>query len=224
MFWWFYRSSNSSLGHSYCFFGHVWLPFYGLDCCPRILGVLGSNYSHICHLFPIGWLVYFSKCSNICSNEYFFILDGTMKCLRHVTLGCLVSCFTLWKLSGLVFPPIVGFFGRLLTQTKVYFPSSRHSFEYRVNMFLSKGKCLVINLSHHTNISFIIGPLSYNITYSSWLATSYNGPPFTVSVWHTIDNLGTHLLQCPSGSECTIAHDTFRDIVATIALESRAHV
>jgi hypothetical protein len=39
------------------------------------------------------------------------------------------------------------------------------------------------NSSYHTYISFILSPLSYNITYSPWLATSYNHPFFTVLVW-----------------------------------------
>jgi hypothetical protein len=50
-------------------------------------------------------------------------------------------------------------------------------------MCKSKGKCLVISLSYHNNISFIIGPFAYNITYLSWLTTSYNCPPFMVLVW-----------------------------------------
>jgi hypothetical protein len=41
---------------------------------------------------------------------------------------------------------------------------------------------------------------------------------------HTIDNLGTHLLRCPCGSEHITAHNTLWNIVATIALESKAHV
>jgi hypothetical protein len=47
----------------------------------------------------------------------------------------------------------------------------------------SRGKCLVISSSYHTNISFIINPLSYNTTYLSWLATSYSCSPFMVLVW-----------------------------------------
>ncbi len=41
---------------------------------------------------------------------------------------------------------------------------------------------------------------------------------------HTIDNLGTHLLRCPCGNECTTIHNTFQNIVATIALENGTHV
>jgi hypothetical protein len=41
---------------------------------------------------------------------------------------------------------------------------------------------------------------------------------------HTIDDLGTHLLWCPCESERTIAQNTFRNTIATIILESGAHV
>jgi hypothetical protein len=47
----------------------------------------------------------------------------------------------------------------------------------------SRGRCLVINSSYHASILFIINPLSYNTTYSSWLATSYSCTPFIVLVW-----------------------------------------
>jgi hypothetical protein len=46
-----------------------------------------------------------------------------------------------------------------------------------------KGMHLVINLSYHTCILFILDSLSYNITYSSWLATSYSCESFTMSMW-----------------------------------------
>jgi hypothetical protein len=68
-----------------------------------------------------------------------------------------------------------------------FFPSNKHSFEYYVNTFSflcgSKGKCLVFSWFYHTTISFVIGSLSYNIMYLSWLATSYNCPSFTMLVW-----------------------------------------
>jgi hypothetical protein len=41
---------------------------------------------------------------------------------------------------------------------------------------------------------------------------------------HTIHYPNTHLLWCPCGTEHTTAHDTFRDIIATIVLASGAHV
>ncbi len=41
---------------------------------------------------------------------------------------------------------------------------------------------------------------------------------------HTIDNLDTHLFRCPCGSDCITAHNTLRDIIAPIALESGTHV
>jgi len=50
-------------------------------------------------------------------------------------------------------------------------------------MCRSKGRCLVNSSSYHTNISFITNSFSYYIIYLSCLATSYSGPPFTVSMW-----------------------------------------
>ncbi len=49
--------------------------------------------------------------------------------------------------------------------------------------WFTKGRCLVISLFYHTNISFIINSLSYNIMYSSWIITSYSCPLFTVLMW-----------------------------------------
>jgi len=88
--------------------------------------------------------------------------------------------------NGLVLSLVVSFFSESLTWIEVCFVFNRHSFEYHAStspfMCGSRGRCLVINSSYHTYISFIISPLFYNITYSSWLATSYNCPFFTISV------------------------------------------
>jgi hypothetical protein len=58
---------------------------------------------------------------------------------------------------------------------------SRCSFKYYGNMFFlmckSKGRRLVINSSYHTCISSIFNPFPYNITYSSYLVTSYGQQP-----------------------------------------------
>jgi hypothetical protein len=88
--------------------------------------------------------------------------------------------------NGLVLSPFVSFFGESLTRAKVCFASNRHSFGYHANTspFIcgSRGRWLVINWSYHTYISFIISSFFYNITYSSWLATSYNCASFTMSM------------------------------------------
>jgi hypothetical protein len=143
--------------------------------------------AHTCHSFPTRWSPYSFKCSNTCWNQHFPTLNGTMRCSSHVTLRCTFSCPTFWELSGLVLTPIVGFFGELLTWAQVCFLFSRCSFKYCISTSLfmcrSRGKRLVINSSYHTNISFIIGPFSYNITYWSWFATSFSCPPFMVSMW-----------------------------------------
>jgi hypothetical protein len=137
------------------------------------------------HLSLVSRSPYFKKCSTICWNWHFFVLDSNTRCLSHVTPRCSLSCPTFWEPSGSILPLVVGFFGGSLTWTRVCFPSIRCSFGYHASTSLPmcKGKCLVISLSYHTSISFIIGPLSYNITYPSWLATSYSGPPFMVLVW-----------------------------------------
>jgi hypothetical protein len=41
---------------------------------------------------------------------------------------------------------------------------------------------------------------------------------------HTINDLGIHLLHSPSKGECSVTHDTLRDIIATITLDSGAQV
>jgi hypothetical protein len=71
--------------------------------------------------------------------------------------------------------------------TRVCFASNKHAFKYRANMFSfmcgSRGTHLVISSSYHTCILFIFDPFSYNTTYLSWFATSYNHPFFMVSMW-----------------------------------------
>jgi hypothetical protein len=110
-----------------------------------------------------------------------------MRCPNHVTLGCSFSCPTFWELNGSILPLVVGFFGKSFTRARVCFPSSRCLFGYHAITSLLmcgfKGKCFVINFSYHSNILFIIGPLSYNIMYLFWFATSYSDPPFIVSMW-----------------------------------------
>jgi len=146
-------------------------------------GVLGIDCYCICHLVLIGWSPCSFKCSNTCWVWHFSVLDDIMKCLSHVTLMCPFLNSTLWKPNGSILPPIVSFFSGSLTWARVCFPFNKHSFRYRANMCKFRGRHLVISLSYHTNIPFVISPLFYNITYLSWLVTSYNGPPFTVLMW-----------------------------------------
>ncbi len=74
-----------------------------------------------------------------------------------------------------------------LHEKRVCIISSRHSFRYHENtyplMCRSKGRHLLISLSCHTCISFILNPLPYNIMYPSWHATSYGCPSFMVLAW-----------------------------------------
>ncbi len=187
IFWWFYWSVNLSSCHFSCFFGQAWPPFCGSNYFSNIFWVLGIDHFYICHLFLVGWSFYSCRCNSTCWDRHFFVLNGIMRCSSHVTLRCLFSCPTFWKLSGLAIPLIAGFFGGLLTQAKVYFPFSKHSSKYHTSTPLllcgSKGRHLVINSSHHTNILFIINSFSYSITYLFWLAIFYNDPPFTMLMW-----------------------------------------
>ncbi len=104
---------------------------------------------------------------------------------------CYLGLFTfkshILKLNGSILSLVVGFFGGSPTQIGVCFASSKLSLKYRVSTSLlmcgSRGRHLVISSSYHTCILFIFNPFFYNITYLSWLATSYNYPSFTVSMW-----------------------------------------
>jgi len=110
-----------------------------------------------------------------------------MRCPSHVTLGRPFLGPTFWETSGSILSPIASFFNKSPTQAKVCFNSNKHSFEHHAItsplMCGCKGKRLVINSSYHTYISFILNPLSYNITYSFWLVTFYSYPSFTMSMW-----------------------------------------
>ncbi len=226
-FWWFYWSPSSWLNHSSCFFGQVWPPFYSLDYCPHILGMLGTNHSCICHSFLARWSPYPSGCNSTCWNQHFLVPNGTTRYPSPITLGCLLLGPTLWEPNGLVLSPIVSLFGGLPTWAKNCLAFNTHSFKYHANTSLlmcgSKGMCLIINSSYHTCILFILNPLPYNIMYLFWLVTSYNCPSFTVSMWSYIDNLW--LICFDALARVSIQHPWCTlDIVITIALYNGAHV
>jgi hypothetical protein len=151
-----------------------------------MLGVLGTDFFYICHLFLLGWLPYFSKSSSICWNWHFFSkwpYEMPKPCYPKV---CVLMSHPL-RTKWFSFTPSCRFLWWMFTRAKVCFPFNRRSFGDCASMTLfmcrSKGKHLVISLSYYTNILFIIGPLSYNITCLSWLAKSYNGSPFMVPMW-----------------------------------------
>jgi hypothetical protein len=79
-----------------------------------------------------------------------------------------------------------------------YMSRSLLPFGYHMSTFLfmcgSTGRHLVISSSYHTNILFIIDPLSHSIMYLFWLATSYSVHLSRCECGHTIDDLSTHLL------------------------------
>jgi len=120
-------------------------------------------------------------------NRHFLVPNGTMRCPNYVAPGCLLLVPTLWELNGSILSWVACLFRRLLTQAKVCFIFSRHYVGYCASMSLfmcgSKGMRLVISSSYHTNISYILNPLSYNIMYPSWFATTYSCPFFMVSMW-----------------------------------------
>jgi len=147
--------------------------------------MLGTDHFCIYHSFSIRWSSYSFGCSSTCWNYYFLNQNDVTKYRSHVTPGCLISCPTLWELSGFVLSPITIFFGRLPTQVGICIAFNRHYFKYHVNMFspMCGSKHLVINSSYHTSISSIFNLLPYNTTYLSCLATSYGCPFVIMSVW-----------------------------------------
>jgi hypothetical protein len=168
-----------------CFFECLWPPFYRLNYCPHILGMFDINHFCTCHLFLAKWLSYSYKCNSTCWDWHFFILDGTMRYLNHVTSNCPLSSPTFRKLNDLVLSPVASFFGKSPTWVEVYLTSNKCFFKYHASMFplRSRSKCIVIGWSYHAYISFILSPFPYGITYPLWLVTSYNCPFFTMSMW-----------------------------------------
>ncbi len=86
------------------------------------------------------------------------------------------------------------------------------------------GKCLVISSSYHIYILFI--PNHFFITLCTHLGLPH--PIVAYLSWcqcgHTIDDLGTHMLQCPCKNECMATNNTFQDIIVIIVLESGVHI
>ncbi len=58
----------------------------------------------------------------------------------------------------------------------------------------------------------------------SWFVTFMKAYFSQCQCGHTINNLNTHLLWCPNGSECTTTHNTFQNTITSIVLKSGAHV
>jgi len=76
IFWHYGRSFGSSLGHFTYFFKGAQHAFSGSNCCPCLLGMLGSHDSCTCHSFPITWTFYSSWCCGTCWNRHFSLLIG----------------------------------------------------------------------------------------------------------------------------------------------------
>jgi len=122
---------------------------------------------------------------------------------------------------------VVGFFGGSLTWTRVCFALVDIPLDIAWARFCSCAgpRVGVWLLVHPTTPTFRLSSAHFLTTLQpSWLATSYNCPPFMMLVWYTINNLSTHLLRCSCGNEHIVTHDTLRDTVATIALKNGTHV
>jgi len=125
------------------------------------------------------------------------------------------------------FTLVASFFDESFTWTWFCFHSSRHSFRYCVSTSLfmrrSRGRHLGISSSYHISISS-----SVHFRTTLWTCLGLSHLIVAHLSWcqcgHTIDDLCTHLLRCPCGSECIVAHDTFWDAIATIILENGTHV
>ncbi len=81
-------------------------------------------------------------------------------------------------------------------------------------------------LVHPTTPTFHLSSIHFLIALCTYLGLPL--PTMAHLSWcqrgHTIDNLGTHLFWCLCGNECTLAHNTLQDIVATIILENGTYV
>jgi len=76
IFWHYGGSFGSSLGHFTYFFKGDQHAFSGSNCCPCLLGMLGSHHSCTYHSFPIAWTFYSSWCCGTCWNQHFPLLIG----------------------------------------------------------------------------------------------------------------------------------------------------
>ncbi len=88
IFWHYGGSFDSSLGHFTYFFKGAWPTFSGSNCCPCLLGMLGSHHSYICHSFPTTWIFYSSWCCGTCWNRHFSLPIGIIQYLSFVTPHC----------------------------------------------------------------------------------------------------------------------------------------
>jgi hypothetical protein len=200
--------------------GHIWVSLrYLFHVNGKVGARRGINRFCTCQSFPTRWSLYFFRCRNTCRDRHFPLPNSIMRCPNHVTLGCLLSCPTLWEPSNLILPPIARFFGGSFTQAKVCFLFNRHSFEYHISTF-----SLMYRLGASTWLIVCLSTPTFHLTLTHFLITlcsHFGWPHHTITQlsWcecgHTIDYLGTHFFRCPYGSEHTSTHNTLQDIVAT---------
>ncbi len=151
-----------------------------------------------------------------------------MRCPNHVTLSCPFLGPTLWEPMVQSYPQLQISLANHLHKQEFASLLIKNFFEYcaRTSMFMceSKGRHLVINSSYHTYILFILSPLSYNTTYSSWSVTFYNYPYFTMLVWldHWWSRYAFALVPLQKWTYNSPQH--ISKYYRTIALENETHV
>jgi len=155
-------------------------------------------------------------------------IGRTMEYPCDVTWGRPITCLAFRESSSAILSSNAIFFYGLIKEAGIYFTFNKCSFKCCANMFSllcrSSSKGLVISSSlaplHFVYLSpifsqhfiFILVPYPI-VSHLSWC--QYD---------HIINDLGIHLLCCLCRSEFTVAHDMLRNIIATIAWESGAHI
>jgi hypothetical protein len=81
-------------------------------------------------------------------------------------------------------------------------------------------------LVHPITLAFCLSPTHFFTSLNTHLGLPH---PTMVHLsqcqcGHAVDNLGTHLLWCPYGSERTTVHNILQDVIATIVLENGTHI
>jgi len=142
--------------------------------------------THTCHLFLMKWSPSSFQCGGTCQNQHFSLLVGIVEYPNFITPSCMFSCPP-WKTCDIIVSSFTCFLDGLLTWAKVCHTFNKCSFRCHENIFpilcRSNHKCLVINLSYHTYILFVLGSFSHDVMYLLWLVTSYSYTFFMLSTW-----------------------------------------
>jgi hypothetical protein len=151
-----------------------------------------------------------------------------MRYMSSTNPNHLFSGHTLWKSNGSILSLVASFFRKSPTWVGVCFPFNRCSFRYHASTFsfMCRFGVGVWLLFHPTTLAFHLSPTHFLTTLHTHLGLQHPMVPHLsrCQCGHTIDDLNTHLLQCPCGSEHIITHDTLWDTIVIIILENGAHV